>query len=182
MKKVNNITLIGMAGVGKTTIGKELAEFLNYKLIDTDDLTEQKNNATFQEMIDKFGENFCLQKEEEAILNIGNISKSIVVTGGSCVYSEKAMDFLKKISLAIFLHSSYESIEKRIPNLDTRGIIGLKTKTLKELYNERLPLYQKYADETIFIPDNFEVDNVLKEIKSIADNYLTETGQRGSRK
>jgi len=164
--KIDNIAFIGMAGVGKSTISKKLAKLLDYNLVDTDDLIRKKSKMTLQEIIDNFGDEFCVKKEEEIILNLSNASRTIISTAGSCIYSEKAMKFLKEISTIIFLHLSYEEIKERISDLDNRGIIGLKTKTLKEIYNERLPLYEKYADKTIFISRDFQTKDILNEIKS----------------
>lgn len=160
-----------MAGVGKSTIGKELAKFFNYNFIDTDNLIKEKNKTTPQEMIDSFGEDSYLQKEEEVILGIGNVFHTVIATGGSCVYSEKAMKLLKKISIVIFLQSPYENIKKRISDLNTRGIVGLREKTLKELYNERLPLYRRYADKTIVVRDDFKEENIIAKIESFVSSH-----------
>ena len=159
-----NITLIGMAGVGKSVIGKALARRLDYRFIDTDDLIEQEWNLELQEIIDRFGEQRFLEIEEETILKLGPLDRSVISPGGSVIYSEKAMTFLKGNSVVVFLDAPFESIEKRIPDRSTRGIIGLKGKDLRALFQERLSLYKKYAEETVEIPDDFDTHAVVEEI------------------
>lgn len=159
-----NITLIGMAGVGKSVIGKELAKKLLYRFIDIDELIEKKLNLKLQEIIDQWGEERFLKIEEQTILKLGKLDHSVISPGGSVIYSEEAMEFLKKNSVVVFLNAPLESIEKRIPDRSTRGIIGLKTKNLKGLFYERLSLYKKYADNTIEISEDFDIDTVVKEI------------------
>ena len=159
-----NITLIGMAGVGKSVIGKELARALHYEFVDTDDLIERKLNLKLQEIIDQLGEGRFLEIEQEAILELNGIDRTIVSPGGSVIYSLEAMRFLKKISTVIFLDAPVGSIEKRIPNQSVRGIVGLKKKRLKDLFDERRPLYQQYADITVEMAEGFDREVVLKEI------------------
>jgi shikimate kinase len=153
-----------MAGVGKSVIGKELAKELFYRFIDTDELIEKKFNLKLQEIIDQWGEERFLEIEEQTILKLGKLDHSVISPGGSVIYSEKAMKFLKKISVVIFLDAPLENIEKRIPDLSTRGIIGLKTKNLIDLFYERLFLYKKYADQTINVSEHFCIDTIVKEI------------------
>ena len=159
-----NITLIGMAGVGKSVIGKELAKALLYTFIDIDEIIEKKFNLKLQEIIDQWGEERFLEIEEQTILKLGKLDHSVISPGGSVIYSEEAMKFLKNNSVVVFLNAPLENIEKRIPDQLTRGIIGLKTKNLKRLFNERLSLYKKYADQTIEISENFHIDTVVEEI------------------
>src|SRR3990172_5202486 len=144
-----NITLIGMAGAGKSVIGKSLATRLRYQFIDPDETIEKKMNLKLQEIIDRFGEDRFLQIEEQTILDLGRIDHTVISPGGSVVYSEKAMRFLKENSAVIFLDAPFESIERHIPDQSSRGIIGLKKEDLKTLFHEKRSLYQKYADLTI---------------------------------
>ena len=159
-----NITLIGMAGVGKSFIGQELARVLHYGFIDIDEMIEKKFDRTLQEIVDHFGEQRFLKIEEQAILDLGDIDHCVISPGGSAVYSVKAMEFLRKNSIVLFLDASFESIKNRVHNESTRGIIGLKKRKLKDLYMERRPLYQKYSEITIGLPDGLEKDTVIKEI------------------
>ncbi len=153
-----------MAGAGKSVIGKELAKELCYRFIDTDELIETQFSLKLQEIIDQWGEERFLEIEEQTILKLDKLDRSVISPGGSVIYSEKTMTFLKQHSVVIFLDAPLENIEKRIPNLSTRGIIGLKKKNLTGLFYERLSLYKKYADQTIEMSDNFSVDTVIKEI------------------
>ena len=144
-----NITLIGMAGAGKSTIGKALAKRLNYAFIDVDSLITQKTGLPLQVLIDKQGDSALVRFEEEAILGLEQIDNCIISPGGSVVYSEKSMKHLKEISKVIFLDAPFRSIVRRIPNARKRGIVGLRDRSLKELFEERLILYNKYADFSI---------------------------------
>ena len=169
-----NITLIGMAGVGKSVIGKELARALHYEFIDTDDHIERKLNLKLQEIIDQLGEGRFLKIEQETILELNGIDRTIVSPGGSVIYSPEAMRFLKKISTVVFLDAPMGSIEKRIPNQSVRGIVGLKEKRLKDLFYERRPLYQRYADITVEMAEGFNREVVLKEIiQKVLENSET---------
>ncbi|WP_410509431.1 shikimate kinase [Methanosarcina hadiensis] len=144
-----NITLIGMAGAGKSTIGKALAKRLNYTFIDVDRLITEKTGMPLQELIDKQGDSALLRFEEEAILGLGQLDNCIISPGGSVIYSREAMKHLKEISKIVFLDAPFRSIVKRIPNARRRGIVGLRDRSLKELFEERLVLYNKYADFSI---------------------------------
>ena len=162
-----NITLIGMPGVGKSTLGKRLANKLKLNFIDLDQVIEKQNNSKLQELLDKVGDEKFLELEEKAVLSLSDLNNSLVSTGGSVVYSKKAMDFLKNNSKVIFLDASFESIKTRIDNEQTRGIVGLKTKTLKQLYEERTPLYYKNHHIKIKLPDKFNQSIIADEICSL---------------
>jgi len=145
MKK-DNILLIGMPGSGKTTYGKLLAEKLGFKFIDCDEYVEQKEKMSLQEIIDIKGDEEFLKIEEKRNLELLSLKNYILASGGSVVYIEKLMKAFKKSSFIIFLDTPLEIIEKRLVNKATRGIVRLKSKPIKELYRERVPLYKKYAD------------------------------------
>ncbi len=148
-----NITLIGMAAVGKTSVGKELAHRLGYKFVDVDVVIEEETGKKLQQIIDSVGEKGFLEIEENTVLNLGHPHNCVISPGGSIIYSAKAMAFLKEISIVVFLHTPFPGIRKRLLNEEVRGIVGLKRKTLKELFEERLDSYKKYADVTIDLPD-----------------------------
>lgn len=161
-----NITLIGMAGAGKSTIGKALAKRLNYTFIDVDRLITEKTGMPLQDLIDKQGDSALIRFEEEAILGLGQLDNCIISPGGSVIYSKEAMKYLKNISKIVFLDAPFRSIVKRIPNVRKRGIVGLRDRSLKELFEERLILYNKYADFSIKLrgKENIQglVDRVIK--------------------
>jgi len=147
--KVSVITLIGMAGSGKSTIGKLLAKKIGYKFIDGDKYIEKKENMTLQQIIDIKGEQEFLKIEEKRILELVPKKKCILAPGGSIIYSKKLMAVLKNFSYIIFLNIPFKTIKRRLTNKNTRGIIGLKSKPIVKIYKERLPLYRKYADIAI---------------------------------
>lgn len=147
-----NITLIGMAGVGKSSIGKILAKELGYRFIDVDDLIMEKTGKTIQQLLES---NELLKLEEEYVLEL-KVNNTVISPGGSIVYSEKAMNYLKKISKIIFLKDSLENIQKKIKNKETRGIVGLKEKGLRKVFDEREHLYMKYSDAIIEIKPRFK--------------------------
>lgn len=145
----SNFTLIGMPGSGKSTVGIILAKLLSFGFIDTDILIQINQQKSLQEIINE-NDYFKLRKiEENEILKI-NIENHVIATGGSAVYSEKAMSHLQDISNIVFMEVEFEEIQKRIQNFKTRGIVKAKTQTFRDLYNKRQILYKKYADLTIY--------------------------------
>jgi shikimate kinase len=144
-----NITLIGMSGVGKSRIGKLLAEKLCYSFVDADKVMEQACGKRVQEIINSLGETKFLKAEEKTVLSITKPHNTVFAPGGSVIYSDKAMKHLKSIGKIVFLNAPLEEISRRTPDFSARGIVGLKGKTVEALFEERLPLYRKYADVTI---------------------------------
>ena len=169
-----NITLIGMAGVGKSTIGKRLARRLNYDFIDVDVLIREKMGSTLQDMIDEGGDQVLLDIEEEMLLSLDIGDNCIISPGGSAVYSRKGMEFLKKNSRIIFLDAPFWLISRRIRDPADRGMVGLEGKTLKQLFNERLVLYKRYSDAKIRIKGKDKparvVDKVIR--KCFGEEFL----------
>jgi shikimate kinase len=166
--KKTNITLIGMSGAGKSSIGRLLAEHLNYNFIDPDIIINKKY-ADLQDIINKKGEKKLLDIEENTLLDL-NGKNTVFAPGGSCIYSDKAMQHLKKISVVIFIDPPYSRIKKNLSTVDIkkRGIIGLKENKLKELYDSRKGLYKRYKDISVKTTgDDFKKDmlSVLKTIK-----------------
>lgn len=143
-----NIVLIGMPGAGKSTIGVLLAKALKMPFIDTDLLIQQKENRYLQEIINTDGIEMFLKIEEEVLMNL-NARRSVIATGGSAVYSPGAMLHLKQNGITVYLHLEYEKLEKRLKDIKSRGIAMAEGQSLLDLYNERIPLYWKYADLTI---------------------------------
>jgi shikimate kinase len=162
-----NITLIGMSGVGKSRIGQLLAEKLHYRFIDIDQLMEKESGRNLQELIDYWGDGKFIEAEEDAIVSIGEVGCTVISPGGSAVYSERAMKFLKGISTVVFLSAPLEEIKRRTPDFSKRGIVGLKQKGLEQLFLERLPLYIKYADLTVDVTnysDQSIVDTLIEKV------------------
>jgi len=160
--KHKNIVLIGMPGAGKSTIGVLLAKTLNKPFIDTDLLIQQKEKDFLQNIIKTKGIDGFLSIEEGVILET-DFENHVIATGGSVVYSEKAMEHLKKNGLAVYLNLTLETIEKRIKNIKSRGIAMEKNQSLQNLYTARKPLYEKYSNFTINC-DNKGMEDIIMEI------------------
>lgn len=144
----SNLTLIGMPGAGKSTIGIILAKNLGLGFLDTDVLIQINQQKTLQQIIEE-RDHLNLRAIEEAEIIKVNITNHVIATGGSVAYSEKAMKHLIRISTIVFLAASFEVIEKRIKNFETRGIAKDNNQTFEELFIERQILYNKYADITV---------------------------------
>ena len=161
-----NLTLIGMSGVGKSYFGKEVARRLNFNFIDTDDLIRARLNCNLQEFIDKNGDEAFIKLEEEEVLKIKDINNTVIASGGSVVYSDKAINHLKSFSKIIFLKASLNSIKSWVSGFEQRGIVGLKNKSLSELYNERCDLYKRYAGKIIIIKRGYDYNKIVNKIIS----------------
>ena len=148
MDNNKNIVLIGMPGVGKSTLGVLLAKATSRNFIDTDVYIQHQEGVRLQHVIDTKGLNEFCKKEEYHILSL-DCKSTVIATGGSAVYSERAMAHLLNLSKVIFLKVDYKEIKKRIHNFETRGIAKAENQTFRDLFNERQILYNKYAELTI---------------------------------
>ncbi len=163
----SNIVLIGMPGSGKSTCGVVAAKFLLKNFFDTDLLIQNIEGSSLQNIIDLKGNDYFEKAEEKAILDL-DIQGAVIATGGSVVYSDKSMQHLKKLGRIIYLHLDYEHMRKRIIDLSTRGVLLKKGETLQDMYNERLPLYKKWADVTIDCGNN-TIEQTAREIAAAAE-------------
>lgn len=145
---MKNIVLIGMPGVGKSTIGVVLAKNMGMAFIDSDLVIQEQYGKKLHELIDKHGAEGFIKIEDEINASI-NPKRAVIATGGSAVYGENAMQHFKDVSKIIYLKLSYESIEDRLGDLTSRGVVLKEGQSLKDLYEERVPLYEKYADKVI---------------------------------
>ena len=145
---MHNITLIGMPGAGKSTVGVVLAKAIGYKFIDTDLVIQEDQGMVLQDIIEKYGTSGFNTIENSVISSI-HTDKSVIVTGGSAVYGKEAMQNLKSAGKVLYLELPYNDIKRRLGNLEKRGVSMEKGQTLEELYNKRVPLYEKYADKII---------------------------------
>ena len=159
---MENVVLIGMPGVGKSTVGVVLAKVLGYQFIDADLLIQKKMNMVLSEIIKKEGTDGFMKIENDVKASI-ETDRTVIATGGSVVYCEEAMEHLKSIGTVIYLKLSLESLSKRLGNLVGRGVVLKKGQTLEHLYDERTPLYEKYADLTID-EENQELEDTLQTI------------------
>ena len=148
MNPNQNIILIGMSGAGKSTLGVLLAKALGKQFADTDLLIQARTGKLLQEIIDTEGIDRFLQIEEEVLLDCA-FQNCVIATGGSAVYSEKAMQKLKQRGVVVYLSVDYEELKKRLSNITTRGIVFKGKGDLRALFEERIPLYERYADLTI---------------------------------
>ena len=142
---MNNIILIGMPGVGKSTLGVVLAKVLGFQFIDADLLIQEQERKKLHQIIKEVGINGFMEIENQVNASI-EAERSVIATGGSVVYCRQAMSHLKEIGTVVYLKVSLSTLEKRLGNLKRRGVILKKGQTLKDLYEERVPLYEKYAD------------------------------------
>ena len=145
---MDNIILIGMPGAGKSTLGVLLAKAMGKLFVDTDIIIQQKTKRLLQDIIDNDGTDKFLRLEEEILLSV-DAENTVIATGGSAVYSEKAMEFFRKNGKIVYLHVDFAEIEKRVTNITTRGIVLKNGRSLSDAYAERRPLYDKWADITI---------------------------------
>lgn len=144
----SNIILIGMPAAGKSTIGVLLAKSLLKSFVDTDLIIQSEYRCGLCDIIEKEGTDAFLKIENDVILSQDYLS-SVIATGGSAVYGKEAMAYLQKNGVIVYLKLSLGEIEKRIGNIHTRGVAMKNGSTLKELYDERAPLYNEYADITV---------------------------------
>ena len=163
--KGRNIVLIGMPGVGKSTVGVLLAKALGRYFLDTDVFIQAAQGRSLQEIIDSEGlAAFC--KIEEDYATCIDLTNAVIATGGSVVYSEKAMRSLAEHGVIVHLDLPVERIEQRLRNLPTRGVVMEKGQTIRSLYDQRQPLYRKYAQITIDCTDKNH-EQIVAEIARI---------------
>jgi len=145
---MNNIILIGMPGVGKSTVGVLLAKALGMDFIDTDLIIQKKMKRTLQDIIDSEGLEYFIELENEIVSEVC-VDETVVATGGSVVYGQAAMDNLKKQGKVVYLELECSELLKRLSNIQTRGVAMKKGQSLENLLEERDILYRKYADFTL---------------------------------
>ena len=145
---MKNIILTGMPGAGKSTTGVILAKALRKKFIDTDIVIQETTGRLLQDIIDEDGPDAFKMIEEEIIL-AHRFRNTVIATGGSVVFSDRAMQHLRQDGMVIYLAISFKEMEHRLKNITTRGIVLTRGESLREMYDERLPLYRKYADITV---------------------------------
>ncbi|MBQ3301475.1 MAG: shikimate kinase [Eggerthellaceae bacterium] len=150
----DNIVLIGMPGAGKSTLGIVLAKILNKHFIDADLVIQEQCDKTLQKIIDAMGPEGFIQVENAILCDL-EAQNSVIATGGSAVYSNEAMIHLGEIGTIVYLEIAYESLVSRLSDLQERGVVlkGGISMSLRDLYNERKPLYEKYADIVVNVDD-----------------------------
>ena len=161
---MKNIVLIGMPAVGKSTVGVVVAKRLGYEFVDTDLLIQKQEKRLLKEIIAQEGNDGFLAIENQVNRDL-DVENAVIAPGGSVVYCEEAMEHYKKTETVVYLKVSYETINRRIQNAKSRGVVLKEGQTLKDLYEERVCLFEKYADYTI-CEDGLTIEetigNVLK--------------------
>ncbi len=163
-------TLIGMPGSGKSCMSRAVGKTLNVKALDSDRLIENRAGKKLHEIIKESGVDGLKKIEEEVLLTIDSEDDLILATGGSAVYYERAMEHFKSVGRVIYLYVSYETMIERIGDYSKRGIAIRPDQTIRDLYNERSALYEKYADVTVNCDGNDYYTyrkNVIKAIKGV---------------
>lgn len=147
MKK-KNLTLIGMAGSGKSTTGERVADLLGWGFIDTDQLMQEESGKNLQELLEMYGDEGFIRLEGAQVLKHAHMHHTVLAPGGSIVYSFDAMKTLQTISAIVYLAADPETIAHRI-DIRTRGIVGLHGDNFYDLYEERSTLFARFAAHTI---------------------------------
>lgn len=146
---MNNLVLIGMPSSGKSTAGVLLAKKIGFGFIDCDLIIQGEQNALLSEIIEREGPEGFIQIEERVNAGLAAM-RCVIATGGSVCYSERAMQHLKSMGTVVYLQLSEQEVARRIPNLVRRGVVMRgNVGTLHDLYLQRVPLYEQYADVTI---------------------------------
>lgn len=162
--KHDSIILIGMAGVGKSTIGRQLAAALGYDFIDLDIYIAEKFNRALQDIIDWEGEAAFSEKEKQCMYEI-ELKRIVAAPGGSIIYHSDLMAYLRCRSRLVYLEDSFATISDRVADQPRRGIVGLKEKTLKQVYDERIGRYSACAD--------FEIDCRNRQPEQLTREIMT---------
>lgn len=169
MKK-KNIVLIGMPGVGKSTVGVILAKLLGCKFIDTDLIIQEQEKKLLKDIIAENGVDGFIETENRIISKL-DVNNSVIATGGSVVYGKDAMKNLARNSVIVYLKLDYNKLRYRLGNIKNRGVVIRRGQSLSGLYKERVPLYEKYADITID-ENGFNVEKTVSKIMSEIHDHL----------
>lgn len=163
MKK-GNVILIGMPGCGKTTIGTELSEKIGFGYVDSDSVIVAREGKRLSEIIAEVGREAFLDIEAKVNSELC-ADRCVIATGGSVIYRDYAMEKLRTLGTIVYLKLSYETIERRLGDLKARGVALKDGFTLRDLYEERIPLYEKYAD----IVAELDGKTVMESVDAVAE-------------
>lgn len=165
---MENVILIGMPGSGKSTLGVLLAKALGYSFVDTDLIISRKAGKPLQKILDTEGLESFMKLEEEVGKQL-ECEYTVIATGGSMVLSSEAMQNLRKGGTVLYIDVPLEEIKRRVTNIRTRGIAFSKGDTLDDVFAERVPLYEKYADVTVRFENaadiEITVDKMVEKLK-----------------
>lgn len=163
----SNITLIGMPAAGKSTVGVLLAKRLGYSFVDTDLVIQEKTGKLLKEIIEESGMEGFLKVEEQVNSELA-VRRSVIAPGGSVIYGEKAMQHLSEISTVVYLKLTYRDVKNRLGDLKDRGVALKDGMSLLDLYEERVPLYEKYA-EVIIDETGKGLGRTVDELRSVME-------------
>ena len=161
---MNNVVLIGMPGAGKSTVGVVLAKKMGYRFMDSDLVIQERKGMLLHQIIEEKGIDGFIKVENDINASL-NTQQSVIATGGSAIYGAEAMEHLKDIGTVVYLKLSYEAVENRLGDLNERGVAVREGQSLSDLYEERIPYYEKYADITIDC-ENKMIKDIVTEIMS----------------
>ena len=168
---MKNIILIGMPAVGKSTVGVVVAKRIGFEFIDTDLLIQKQEKRLLKEIIAEEGNERFLEIENQVNRDL-EAESAVISPGGSVVYCEEAMQHFKEIGTVIYLHAPYEDIYKRITNAKNRGVVLKEGQTLKDLYDERVKLFEKYADYTVS-EEGLDLENTIDAVLGLLTKSLS---------
>lgn len=157
-----NITLIGMPGSGKSTVGQALAKRLGLQFVDVDQVIIRKTGQTLAEILDDVGDAGFRQVEERINAEL-DVQDSVIAPGGSVIYGPRAMAHLRDISTVVYLQVEHDELLRRLGDLHARGVSILPGQTFRDLYNERCPYYERYA-HLIVDTKGLNLDQVAEKI------------------
>lgn len=162
---MKNIILIGMPGAGKSTVGVILAKVLGLHFIDSDLLIQEREQCLLKDIIERDGLEGLIAVEEQVNESI-HTDNAVIATGGSVIYGPRAMEHLRDIGIVVYIKLSYETIESRLGNIRQRGVVLRNGQDLQSLYEERCPLYEKYA-HVIVDAEGLDMEELMEEIARI---------------
>lgn len=160
---MKNIIFIGMPGAGKSTIGVVMAKIFGYRFLDSDLLIQDQENDVLEHLIDKYGIEGFLEIENQVNRDI-KAEKTVISTGGSACYCDEALRHMREHGVIVYIKVDYETLHQRLGDLRERGVVIRKGSTLYDLYCERTPLYEKYADLTVDV-SGCRLETSIKKIK-----------------
>ncbi len=166
---MKNIVLVGMPSAGKSTIGIILAKVLGYQFLDSDLLIQEQEKELLKDIIDKRGIDGFLAIENQINREI-DTDHTVIATGGSVIYGVEAMEHLQETGVIVYIKLTLQTISERLGNIKQRGVVLRKGQTLKMLYEERCPLYEKYAHITVD-GENLNTEELMENIKDALEQF-----------
>lgn len=158
----DDVILIGMPGAGKSTVGVLLAKALGYDFIDTDLIIQGRLNNRLYKIIEEHGIDYFLQAENKIVSEV-SADHTVIATGGSVVFGKEAMEHLRQMGKVVYIKLGCDEIKRRVNNITTRGIVMKKDETIEDIYSERAPLYERYADITVDV-GNTTIEEAVEKI------------------